>query len=241
MSNDQQYGSSGDLGELLDALASVATDELRVTEAAALEVILESVGGQQQSAVDIAAKIDALEDALASVGSDQLQTALVDRAGRNLGKTRLMDSSETLVDPATESTLSSELSREIATWTAGTLPVEQQTPVGVEDTTGSQVDPLDSSDRTSVSDVSTSTGAANAARVDLGDHRAFVSVGWDLSGAATITVEGSNDGGSTWHPIRQFSPSSGEIDGVDLTAGWQEVRVYADSNLNEVNIAGKGA
>jgi hypothetical protein len=42
---------------------------------------------------------------------------------------------------ATESSLTSEQPREVATWSAGTLGVEQQTPVAVEDTNGSQVDP----------------------------------------------------------------------------------------------------
>lgn len=51
------------------------------------------------------------------------------------------DSTGTQVNPATESSLTSTLSREIASWTAGTLAVEQQTPVGIEDSTGTQVDP----------------------------------------------------------------------------------------------------
>lgn len=44
-------------------------------------------------------------------------------------------------DFATEASLTSALDRAITSWTAGTLPTEQQTPVGVEDTGGTQVDP----------------------------------------------------------------------------------------------------
>jgi len=69
------------------------------------------------------------------------ETNPVDRQTRNLGKARLMDENEVLINPATEETLSSTLSREIAVWSAGTLPVEQQSPVAVEDSTGTQIDP----------------------------------------------------------------------------------------------------
>lgn len=46
-----------------------------------------------------------------------------DRAGREIGKARMMDSGGVLINPATDETISSELSREIATWSAGTLSV----------------------------------------------------------------------------------------------------------------------
>jgi len=49
-----------------------------------------------------------------------------DRADREIGKLRVQNSDGVLVDPATDSVLSSELSREIATWSAGTLPVDVQ-------------------------------------------------------------------------------------------------------------------
>jgi hypothetical protein len=46
---------------------------------------IEAIGGQSQSGVDIASKIDDLEDALASIGDDQLRVELVtDSLGSNL-------------------------------------------------------------------------------------------------------------------------------------------------------------
>jgi len=74
-------------------------------------------------------------------GNDTQDTNPVDRASRNNGKTRLMDKNEVLIDPATDETLSSTLSREISQWSAGVLPVEQDSPVALEDTSGAQVDP----------------------------------------------------------------------------------------------------
>jgi len=45
------------------------------------------------------------------------------RSGRSVGKARLMDSSRTLIDPATDATLTQTLGREIETWSAGALDV----------------------------------------------------------------------------------------------------------------------
>lgn len=42
---------------------------------------------------------------------------------------------------ATDTKLGNTLPREIATWTAGTLAVEQQSPVGIENANGSQINP----------------------------------------------------------------------------------------------------
>lgn len=44
---------------------------------------------------------------------------------------------------AQEATLTNTLSREIAAFSAGTLPVEQQTPVGLEDTGAAQINPAE--------------------------------------------------------------------------------------------------
>lgn len=128
-----------------------------------LDVVLTEISGQTQSAVDVADKIDQIEDALTSVGTDNL-------AVEQQTPIQLENSSGTNINPATEGTLSSTLSREIATWSAGTLtvtddgafnvagtvdvqestpldvsattvPTEQQTPVGIEDSQGTQIDP----------------------------------------------------------------------------------------------------
>lgn len=289
MTNDQQYDDGGSLDALTDALASQGTDSLRVTEASTLGVLLAEIGGEPQSAVDVAARIDALADALASNATDELrvqeaspldvsgavvsvqedapldvsattvETDVVDRSARTLGKARLMDSGGTLVDPATDSTLSSTLSREIAQWSAGTLPVEQQTPIevgtysgstlpveqqtpmGVEDTSGTQVDPAANVNGSSTSASTTATGSGSAAAVSVPNGRTAVTAAWDVSGSATVTVEVSPDGGATWYEEHTASPSSAETATYNFSTGFDDVRVFVDSNLNSASIGAKGS
>jgi len=85
-----------------------------------------------------------IEDALASEGLDHLLVGQEDGevwAVEQQSPVAVENTSGTQVDPATDTTLTNTLAREIATWSAGTLPVEQQTPVSLEDTTGTAVDP----------------------------------------------------------------------------------------------------
>lgn len=161
-----------------------------------------------------------------------------DRAGRVLGKTRLMDSSETLVDPATEGTLSSELSREIATWNAGTLPIQEDTPLDVSAATV----PTDAenSDGSSVSASTAATGSGNAAAISVPDGRTTCTAAWDVSGAATVTVEVSPDGGATWYQEHSAGPSEAVTGTHTFTTGFDDVRVYVDANLNSASIGAKG-
>jgi len=65
--------------------------------------------------------------------SDTLEVVLTEEidASVSQGTIGLLAQDGSRMNPASEGTLSSELSREIATWSAGTLPVEQQTPVEV--------------------------------------------------------------------------------------------------------------
>jgi hypothetical protein len=216
---------------------------------------IDQFGGQPQSAVDVAAAIDAIQDALASVGDDQLrvtapnaldvsaatvETDLTSQTGRNLGKARLMDSSETLIDPATETTLSA-LADALASNAGDQLRVEQQTPIGVEDSTGSQVDPAENVDGTSTSSSTRSTGEENAATASVPDGRTNVTAAWDISGAATISIEVSPDGGGTWYTEHTAEPGSAESATFNFSTGFDDVRVYVDSNLNSASIGAKGA
>lgn len=90
--------------------------------------------------------------------SGSVDSDVTSRQGRNLGKTRLMDSGNALIDATNPLPTTVEASA------AAGLAVEQQTPVGVEDSTGTQVDP--------------------AQQPDLGTT--FTSI--DLNTAATTTV-----------------------------------------------------
>lgn len=91
----------------LDVSAAEVDVDLNSQTLAQLSADIEQIGGQAQSAVDVANKAEQLADALQSAfaADDQLR---VDLQNNN----------------------------------AGTLPVEQQTPVGVEDSAGTQIDPL---------------------------------------------------------------------------------------------------
>lgn len=211
MANDQQY-DTGELDELNDALASQGTDELRVVSASDLGTVLNEIGGQAQSAVDVAAKIQAIADALASNGGDHLlvqessaldvsgatvPTDLTSQQGRNLGKVRLMDSGGVLLDSPPEAA--------------------------------------------SDSATTTSTGSGSAAAVTVPDGRTQVTAAWDVSGSATITIEVSPDGGATWYEEHKASPGSAETNTYSFSTGFDDVRVYVDQNLNSASIGAKGA
>jgi hypothetical protein len=89
----------------------VSRDALKVALAfqdVELTTALDHVGGQAQSAVDLAARIDALADALAKNAGDEL---------------RVTAPSTLPVDQQT--------AIEIGTWSGGTLPTDQQTPIEV--------------------------------------------------------------------------------------------------------------
>jgi len=179
------------LSKIADALDSNAADRLLTN--------LEQIGGQAQSAVDVAAKIDAIEDALGSVATDHLliqeESALdvsaatvdvqedtpldvsgaevdvdlatqtlarlaavneltngtsyaeVQRAGNAMlvnidGQQGALDVSAATVDVQEATPLDvSAATVDVAAAAAGGLAVEQQTPVALEDTNETPVDP----------------------------------------------------------------------------------------------------
>lgn len=110
---------------ITDAMASVAKDQLRVdivgdSTTDPLDVDLEDIGGQAQSAVDVANKIDQIEDALESEGTDTLRSRIHDSTGTQIDPatqaleaalkandtdefvSRITDSTGTEIDPATQ-------------------------------------------------------------------------------------------------------------------------------------------
>lgn len=88
-----------------------------------------------------------------------------------------------------------------------------------------------------------STGSGNAAAVYVPQARSTVSVGWDVNGAATISVEVSHDG-STWfdrtHDVVTSQPSGAEEKAETFSTGFQHVRAYANQNLTALAISAKG-
>jgi len=185
------------------------------------------------------------------------------------------------VDLASDS-LAGNLDVDLASVSAGTLAVEQQTPVGVEDSTGTQIDPIQPPEyapsRTDVADgeavrlrstekgdvsiaplhhgddsiearlptlsaTTTATGAGSAAQILATGGRTQVSIGYDTSGAATISVEVSDDG-SKWFDrtddVIPSQPGSATKRAETFQTGFRYVRAYADSSLNELLISAKG-
>jgi hypothetical protein len=188
------------------------------------------------------------------------------------------DSTGTQVNPATDSTLASELVREIATWSAGVLPIQEDTPLDVSaatlsvqedtpldvsaaavqadvtdqqgrnlgkarlmDSANSLIDPAQNLSGGSTTASAGGTGSANAAMITVPDGCRTVTVGYDTSGTATVTVEVSPDGGATWYEHSTFSPSEAANAAETVTVGFDDVRAYIDQNHNSLHIGAKGA
>jgi hypothetical protein len=112
---------------------------------------------------------------------------------------------------ATESSLTSEQAREVATWSAGTLAVEQQTPVGVEDSGGTQVDPATEGSLTSEQAREVATWSAGTLPVE---QQTPVGVEDSSGGQVDPATEGTlasrltreleaDDGSGTYAPIHR--------------------------------------
>lgn len=155
-----------------------------------------------------------------------------DRQGRKIGKARLMDSDGVLIDPATGD-VSAEQPREVETWNAGTLPVDAGTARKITEWTAGILSVEAAAGP--ITDQTTTTGASNAAELQLG-QRSQVDVAYDLSATATVTVEASSDG-STWRQREQIS-TDGEGT-ILINCAFEYVRAYADSNLNSIEIGAK--
>ena len=212
--------------------ADISRDKLEVAiaavDVAGFKQNLTQVGGEPQSAVDVANKIDKLEDALASVGNDELR---VDIGGSGNLDVDLAENSFGTI------TVTDDGSLAISAYNGGTLPTEQQSPVGVEDSNGTQIDPLSNSDVSSVTD-STSTAATNVP-LQLGEYRKDVDWFVDVSGSATLTVEVRVSGG-TWRQFDTVSYSSATTEVEQYSTSFAEIRARVDSNLNTLEGSAKG-
>lgn len=165
-----------------------------------------------------------------------------DRSGRNVGKARLMDSAGALIDPATETTLSSVVD------TGGANPVfrtDQQGPVSIQDSGLSTVDPHNPGHFEELHDNATGTGAAAAADVDT--PRTYHSNLWavfvDVSGGATVTVEAEHPvaGTTSWAQYDTVSYSGATTDVIIFRSPFERHRAYVDANLNHLVLSTRGA
>jgi len=121
----------------------------------------------------------------------------------------------------------------------------------VQNSAGVLIDPATNASLTSVqprsvdgtaqiSDSDTGTGSSNAAQLALGDLRKAVDVWVDTSGDATLTVEVSEDGGSTWRQIdtQGYTGASSEIEQYETA--FADVRAHLNQNRNEVVAVSRG-
>jgi len=140
------------------------------------------------------------------------------------------------VDLASDS-LAGSLDVDLASVSAGTLAVEQQTPIGVENSTGTQIDPATSTD---VSDAQSAIkgGESLAGVVDALDQNALaqineldeVQAGGDLQ-AIVDAVNAAALALAVDHPSRSFT-------GVDLSAGDLTIGPLQVQRARDIRVAG---
>jgi len=181
---------------------------------------------QQYSTEDL----DELTDALASQGTDEIR--VTEAADLDVVLTEIGGKAQSAVDVAAKI---DAIEDALASQGTDKLQVEQQSPVGIEDSGGSQVDPVDAGQFGPFHDRVTS--AATNATINPGRYGNGATIVADTSGAATLTVEVSNDGAS-WSA---YTVSIGGSEGVKETVdGFANVRAQVDQNLNSLEISSKG-
>jgi hypothetical protein len=111
----------------------------------------------------------------------------------------------------------------------------------IQDSGGVLIDPFDQSDASAITADDSGTGSGNAAEATLGPLRSAVNVHVDTSGAATLTVEVSPDGGTSWlqYDTVQYSAATTQVEAYADVA-FADVRAYLDQNRNGVTLASKG-
>lgn len=129
--------------------------------------------------------------------------------------------------PSGQTSISGEIDANIEAWNAGTLPVEQQTPIAVEDSTGTLISPA--TDGTLSSELSREIGTWNAGTlpVSLGANESGIAHG-QTSVTSNGTAEQLNGGSSQSVPDGQA---------VAITAGSDNTgNIYiGDSTVNDTN------
>jgi len=153
MSSNESRKYSQIINYIEDSIgADVNRDLLKVAIAAddisGLGVDLQEVSGTAQSAVDVANQIDLIQNVL-----DSGTLTVTDNGSFNIaGVTTIQEdapvdvsASEVDVDLNSQSisplTVTDDGDLAIASWDAGTLPTESQSPTGIEDSSGAQIDP----------------------------------------------------------------------------------------------------
>jgi len=191
--------------------------------------------------------VDRAGRTLGTVSVDQLPepvtTDLADALASNANDTVRVASPSPLDVSASTVPVEQQTPVEIGTWSGGTLPVDQQ---GVLDVSSrdsrnlGDVDVTALTDAAPISDSTSATGSGSAAMLDLGALRKDVDLYYDTSGAAKITIEVRQDGG-TWRQFQTISPSAAETDVAQIDTAYEQVRAYIDANVNTLELVSKGA
>lgn len=162
--------------------------------------------------------------------SGEVSSDVTDRQGRNLGKTRLMDSSNTLIDSSNPFPVDAS--------SGGTVPVEQQTPVSLEGETGEQVTPMDLNDWNGLH--SETTSANNRVGVANNQRAATeTAVAYDSSGAATLEIYVSTPTGAEYL-YHTESIGSASQDVLRFTTAFPQVEAVMDANVNSLTVVTRG-
>jgi hypothetical protein len=242
-------------------LVNTSDVEIDPAEQATLESVLSELEGsldvsavtvpvEQQTAVQLADATDTTispaEDSTVQEVVDELQDAL-DVSGATVPVTD--DGSFTVAGTVTVTE-------------GNTLAVDQQTPVAVEDSSGTQIDPATESTLADVltevqsaldvsgATVTTTTDATDAGpftarttsvsttvSVNPGRFGGETAVHVDASGAGTLTVGVSTDGGTT---VDERTLSYDDTGLLETVPGFGYVEAFADSNLNALTLSAKG-
>lgn len=148
---------------------------------------------------------DVPRDAIRTIFRDQEENVVVELAPTGTHPVRVENTSDVYIDPATEPTLATIAAAVNAN---SIMEVEQQTPVGVEDTTGTQVDPLTPGDQPfSVTPTDTDEAFANAATLTASSSLTVASL--TLSGAERLVGQVVSTG--TYDLVFEWRDSAGNL------------------------------
>lgn len=87
----------------------------------------------------------------------------------------------------------------------------------------------------------TQSGAANAAEVNAPTASTLFTTLVDVSGAATVTWEQKDvSQGASWQEVHTETYTEASVDKVNVRSAWQDLRVYADANVNRLALASRG-
>jgi len=195
------------INNVLDEVGvDIATDEKKskITSidntAGPLATDIEEIGGQAQSAVDVAQRIDAIFGALQAQSSGELRTRILGPDGTGTVQQAVVEALDTALATgdtgvvtyltrALSSIKSDQLRVDLQNNNAGTLPVEQQTPVALEDETSTAIAPSNplATEQQSPVGVEDSTGT----QVDPAVATAYLdsqTVGYDLVGSGDLVI-----------------------------------------------------